>query len=248
MLKKSRLCIYVLFGTAALVFFSHSVFAGKVDQYVPNPEMIEKGMTLWQLIVAGGSCMIFLGAISAAATASIIYHFIYVAVKKLTPQDITETLLSLLEKKEFDKAYSLCKDQPNLISSIAMQGIKKMSKGNTVVMEAIQHEGKSRIARLWQNLSYMGDMAVIAQMIGLLGTVLGMIQAFNFVAFQTGVVKPVLLAQGLAKAMITTAFGLIIAIPVMAFYAYFRGRVSEISSNAERAASEMVQLITKANG
>ncbi|MBI4353120.1 MAG: MotA/TolQ/ExbB proton channel family protein [Candidatus Omnitrophica bacterium] len=203
-------------------------------------------MTLWQLIAAGGSCMIFLGALSIAATASILYHFRYVTAERLTPREFTETLLALLERKEFDKAYSLCKQQSNLIGGIAAQGIRKMSKGNAVVAEAVGHEGKARIGRLWRNLSYLGDMAVIAPMIGLLGTVLGMIQAFNFVAFQTGVVKPVLLAQGLAKAMITTAFGLIIAIPVMAFYAYFRGRVGAISSDAERAAAEVTQLIAKA--
>lgn len=217
-----------------------------VQKYSPDPALIEKGMTLWQLIVAGGSCMIFLGAISVAATASVIYHFIYIKPDKLTPEDYTENLLSLLERKEYEKALSVANGQQNLISAIAAKGLKKISKGATVFEEAIQHEGKARIGRLWQNLSYLGDMAVIAPMIGLLGTVLGMIQAFNFVAFQTGVVKPVLLAQGLAKAMITTAFGLIIGIPVMAFYAYFRGKVGVVSSNAERAASEMVQAVQRA--
>ena len=221
------------------------MFAVDIQKFTPDPGMIEKGMTLWQLIVAGGTCMIFLGMISVAATASVIYHFIFIKPEKLTPQDYTENLLSLLERKEYEKALSVTNGQENLISAIAAKGLKKISKGVTVFEEAIQHEGKARIGRLWQNLSYLGDMAVIAPMIGLLGTVLGMIQAFNFVAFQTGVVKPVLLAQGLAKAMITTAFGLIIGIPVMAFYAYFRGKVGVVSSNAERAASEMVQAVQR---
>lgn len=219
------------------------IVAGTTRAWAAPP--IEQGMTLWQLIVAGGSCMIFLGALSIAATASIIYHFRNIKPEKLTPQDFTENLFALLERREFDKAASLCGRSPNLIAGIAAQGIKKMSKGRSVMEEAVQHEGKARIGALWQNLSYLGDMAVIAPMIGLLGTVLGMIQAFNFVAFQTGVVKPVLLAEGLAKAMITTAAGLIIGIPVMAFYAYFRGKIGVIVNNAERAASEIVQLLEK---
>ncbi|HXV18540.1 MAG TPA: MotA/TolQ/ExbB proton channel family protein [Candidatus Omnitrophota bacterium] len=219
-------------------------FMATIDKYSPNPDMIEKGMTLWQLITAGGSVMIFLGILSVAATASIIYHFMNITPEKLAPQDFTENLLSLIEKKEYDKAVSLCSQQPNLISAIALKGLKKISKGAAVVEEAVLHEGRAHIAKLWKNLGYLGDMAVIAPMIGLLGTVLGMIQAFNFVAFQTGVVKPVLLAQGLAKAMITTAFGLIIAIPVMAFYTYFRGRVGEISQSAERTSSEIVHLVS----
>jgi biopolymer transport protein ExbB len=88
-------------------------------------------------------------------------------------------------------------------------------------------------------------MAVIAPMLGLLGTILGMIQAFNYQAFKAGIVKPIPLAQGLAKAMITTAFGLIIAVPILAFYAYFRTRVSTITLNAERASSEMMQEIDR---
>jgi biopolymer transport protein ExbB len=243
--KKIPSRLYFLITFFLYTFFLSTAFAANVETYTPDPQTIEKGMTLWQLIVAGGSCMIFLGVLSVAATASIIYHFLAVTPEKLTPQDFTENLLSLLERKEFSKASSLCDQQPNLIAQVAKKGLEKISKGAMVMEEAIQHEGKARIGKLWQNLSYLGDMAVIAPMIGLLGTVLGMIQAFNFVAFQTGVVKPMLLAQGLAKAMITTAFGLIIGIPVMAFYAYFRGRVGAISSNAERAASEMVQLVKK---
>jgi len=165
--------------------------------------------------------------------------------EKLTPPDFIENLLSLLERREHEKAVSICKQQPNMISAIALKGLSKISKGKTVAEEAIQYEGKSQIERLWQNLSYLGDTAVIAPMLGLLGTVLGMIQAFNYQAFKAGMVKPLPLAQGLAKAMITTAFGLIIAVPVLCFYAYFRARISTITSTAERASSEIVQTISK---
>ena len=86
---------------------------------------------------------------------------------------------------------------------------------------------------------------MIAPMLGLLGTILGMIDAFNYQAFKSGIIKPIALAQGLAKAMITTAFGLMIAVPVLVFYTYFRSRISTITSTAERASSEMIQTITK---
>ncbi len=228
-----------------LAAFASGLYADKIGKYSPNPEMIDKGMTLWQLIVAGGSCMIFIGLLSVAGAAIIIYHFMHVRPDRLVPQDFVETLLSLLEKSEIEKAHNLCKQQPSLISEIIGAGLKKVSQGKAVVEEVIVHEGKIRIEKLWQNLSYLGDIAVIAPMIGLLGTVLGMIQAFNFVAFQAGIVKPVLLANGLAKAMITTAFGLIVAIPIMAFYAYLRGWISTITTTTERVASESIQLIGK---
>ncbi len=240
MFKSSRK-FYLFFSILLLVlFFGHPSFAA-----APKSEGIEKAMTLWELIVAGGSCMIFLGAISVAAVASVIYHFKYVTPEKLTPGDFTENLLSLLEKKEHQKAISLCKTQENLISSVALKGLGKMSKGHSVMEEAIQHEGKARIEKIWQNLAYLGDMAVVAPMLGLLGTILGMIQAFNYQAFKAGIIRPVSLAQGLAKAMITTAFGLIIAVPILVFYSYFRGRISTITTNAERASSEILQTLKK---
>ena len=120
-----------------------------------------------------------------------------------------------------------------------------MPKGRVVFEDAILAEGKAKIEALWNNLSYLGDAAVIAPMLGLLGTILGMIDAFNFQAFKAGVIQPVALAQGLSKAMITTAFGLMIAVPVMVFYSYFRGRIAAITSTAERASAEIVLALEK---
>lgn len=219
--------------------------AASQNAAAPAGGIQNQAMTLWQLIEAGGLVMIFLGLISVAALALIIYHFRFVTVDRLVPRDFTENILSLLEKKEFEKARSVCQQQENMISAITLKGLEKLPKGKSVVEEAVQAEGKSRIERIWQNLSYLGDMAVVAQMLGLLGTILGMIDAFNFQAFKAGIIKPVILAQGLAKAMITTAFGLIIAVPVLILYSYFRGRISTITSSAERVASEITHNLTR---
>ncbi len=236
--------LFIVFLSAVFLTQGSSLFAQSAS--VPaSATPAGSGGTLWDIIVSGGVTMIFLGLISIAATASIIYHFRFVTLKKLTPPDFTENLLFLLEKKEFDKAVSVCRQQENMISSIALKGLQKISRGKAVIEEAIQYEGKARIEKLWGNLSYLGDMAVIAPMLGLLGTILGMIEAFNYQAFKAGIINPVVLAQGLSKAMITTAFGLIIAVPVLCFYSYFRGRISQITSNAERAASEILHVIQK---
>lgn len=200
-------------------------------------------MSLWQLIVAGGWVMVPLALISVLATALIIYHFKYITVARLLPADFTENLLYLLEKGQPDKALAVCQQQPNFIGRIAEAGLKKTARGKAVSEEAMQSEGKARIERMWQNLSYLGDMAVIAPMLGLLGTILGMIDAFDYQAFRAGTIQPVSLAQGLAKAMITTAFGLIIAIPILGFYAYFRGRLSYITTSAERITNEISHLL-----
>ena len=202
-----------------------------------------KVTTAWHLIASGGPVVLFLFLVSIAAVASVIYHFKYVNTEKLTPRDFTENLLGLLEKKEYQKATSLCKQQDNLVSAIALKGLSKMSQSKSAVESAVQYEGKARIEKIWQNLTYLGDIAVVAPMLGLLGTILGMIDAFNF--FKAGTIHPGLLTQGLAKAMINTALGLVVAVPCLIFYSYFRGKISAITSSAESAASEIVQAIAK---
>jgi biopolymer transport protein ExbB len=227
----------------ALSFVSANAFAAQAAAPPITEALAAKGTSLWQLIQAGGVTMIFLGILSTAAVASIIYHFRQVTPEKLTPRDFSETLLYLLEKKEHQKAATLCKEQTNITAQIVSKGLAALPKGRSVVEEAIQYEGKAKIEKLWRNLSYLGDIAVVAPMLGLLGTVLGMIDAFNYQAFKAGIIKPVLLAQGLAKAMITTAFGLIIAVPILVFYSYFRGRIGMIASNAERSSTEVLRLL-----
>ena len=230
------------FGFFRTVFFTAFLLFGAVSVYSAT-SVAERGNTLWELVASGGICMIFLGLLSVLATASVIYHFMYVRADKLTPPEFSENLLFLLEKKEYEKAISVCRQQNNMISTIALKGLEKLSKGKAVVEQALQYEGKANLEKLWQNLNYLGDIAVIAPMLGLLGTIFGMIDAFNY--FKGGTISPIVLTQGLAKAMVNTAFGLVITVPCLAFYSYFRGRISKITSTAETVASEIIQTMTK---
>ena len=227
---------------AALALVTGSAFAANAALNTGH-KTGDHTSTLWDLIVSGGPPMIFLGILSVAAAALVIYHFKYVTLNRLTPPDFTENLLFLLEKKEYEKAVAVCRQQENMISAIALKGLQKMSKGKAVVEETLQYEGRARIERLWQNLTYLGDIAVIAPLLGLLGTILGIIEAFGY--FKASTIHPSILTAGLAKAMVNTVFGLVIAVPCLVFYAYFRGRLSHITTNAERAASEIVHAVTK---
>ena len=231
-------------GMALAFLMCVAVYAYAASQNTPaRPAAVEKGMSIWEMVTAGGPVIIFLGIMSVMAVTSVLYHFLNVKVEKLTPRDFGENLLFLLEKKEYEKAVSICKQQENMISAIALKGLSKISQGKSVIENAVQYEGRARLERLWQNLTYIGDMAIISPMLGLLGTIFGMIDAFNY--FKGGTIHPAVLTAGLAKAMINTAFGLVIAVPCLVFYSYFRGRVSLITSNAETVAAEIVQAMTK---
>jgi biopolymer transport protein ExbB len=114
-----------------------------------------------------------------------------------------------------------------------------------LLKEVIEGEGSRQAAALQSQIQYLMDVAVIAPMMGLLGTVFGMMRAFNVVAFDLAKAKPMLLAAGVAEALITTAAGLIIGIPAMMFYAYFRGRTSKLVSDLEVASGQVMTSMLK---
>src|SRR5262249_8098382 len=132
----------------------------------PAPGSIQDQATsLWQLLVAGGWCMILQGFLSVGAIALVIYHLKNIKVEKLVPPDFCENLFVLLEKKEYEKALSVSRQQENLVSAIAVSVLPRISRGKMTpaqIEAAVQVEGKSHVEKLWQNLTYLGDIAVVA--------------------------------------------------------------------------------------
>lgn len=246
-MKKRNIFILALFlaGLISFHFLSPAFAAINTDlkPYIESVDQVQKGMTLWQLIKCGGFIMVILAALSILAIAIIIYDFMTLKVQKLAPSNFTEDIIQKLDKKQHKIVEELCKANENMISNIVLAGLSKKSKGALFMKEAIENRARKEITDLWQNLTYLSDIAVIAPLLGLLGTILGMIQAFNVIVVQTAVVKPIMLAGGVSKAMVTTAGGLIVAIPALIFYAYFRGKVQEVSNVIESHCSDIIKIM-----
>ncbi len=241
--KKYFRVIFILI-VLTVMFAPLSMSAEKMEKYIPDAKAAEEGMTMWQIIVAGGEVMIVLALMSMAALGLVIYYFLTIKQEALVPQDFLEKTLPLVENGKYDEAKEECSANDNLISKVLVAGLLREGKDKVIIKEAMQDEGRRSTDDLWQKLSYLADVAAIAPMVGLLGTVLGMIQAFNVIAFQTGAVKPILLASGISKAMVTTATGLIVAIPCMIFYSFFKGRVQDCNARLENISTELFHLIT----
>ncbi len=241
-LKIVVLCGLVLLGALVLTSDSFSQVE-KVQTYVSSLEESKEGMTLWATIKSGGFVMIVLGAMWILATTIVIYNFMMLKLNRLAPKDFSEKVIGKLEAGNESQALKICKENENVISTVVKAGLAKRKRGKVFAKEAMENTAKKEIGKLWQNISYLSDIATIAPLIGLLGTVLGMIQAFNVIAFQSAVVKPILLAGGVSKAMVTTAAGLIVAIPVMLFYSFFRARVQDISDVIETYSTDIIKII-----
>lgn len=214
----------------------------KVQTYVQSLEASKAGMSLWDTIQSGGLIMWVLCGLSVVAVTIICYLFLHLNASKLVPRDFTEKLIEQLEGGHENTIRESCKNESNAVVRIIMAGLNKKKRGMIFAKEAMENQVKREIGELWQGISYLADIAAVAPLIGLLGTVLGMIQAFNVIAFQEAVVKPILLAGGVSKAMVTTAGGLVVAIPVMLFYTYFRGKVQGISHEIETYGTDIIKI------
>lgn len=199
--------------------------------------------TLWQLIKSGGWSMIVLGLLSMVAMALIVYDFMTLKPEVKAPQRFFEDLIERIESGDLKSAQQLCRRHDNILSSIALAGLERTIKGRVIVREAMENAGRKEVSKLWQNISYLGDIATIAPLMGLLGTVLGMIQAFNVISYAGASLKPIMLVGGISKALVTTAAGLIIAVPVLSVYSYFRGIVQEISDRVEMYSTDIMKMI-----
>jgi biopolymer transport protein ExbB len=245
MIRRGIMICSAALAVTAVLLCGADLFAQEgVEKYIPDPKTAEEGMTLWQIISSGGEVMVVLAFLSIAALGLIVYYFLTINDARLLPSDLQDGVISSLEQGDHERARLLCENDDTLLSSIISAGLTKAGRDKIVLKEAIEDEGRRNIEALWQRLSYLGDIAAISPMVGLLGTVLGMIQAFNVIAFQTGAVKPILLASGISKAMVTTATGLIIAIPAMIFYSFFRGRVQNASARLEIVSMEILHLLS----
>ena len=146
-----------------------------------------------------------------------------------------------------------CEQHDNILSRILKKGLLTTDKGHKAVVEAMHGEGERQASGLWQRISYLADIAIVAPMVGLLGTTVGMMHTFMEMrtSLAIGGVKPASMAGGIFEAMVTTVAGLIIAIIATSFYAYFRGVVQRIVTTLEEVSTQYAELVegeSKAGG
>lgn len=234
---------YLYFVIVLMLVLAAFASAQDMNAYIPDASSADAGMTLWQIILSGGEVMLLLGLISLFGVGIVIYFYLTIRPEKLLPQDLAEKVMGLITKGKLNEARVLCGGNKNILSDVCLVGLGFTGEDKYLVKEKIEDSARRHIDALWQKLSYLSDIASISPMVGLLGTVLGMIQAFNVIAFQTGAVKPILLAGGISKAMVTTATGLMIAIPAMIFYSFFKNRAYEVERRLEDLSSDFWHVL-----
>jgi biopolymer transport protein ExbB len=227
-----------------LTYGSHAAYAQASNMLTGGADQMPTELTLWQTLKAGGGVMVVIGFLSVAAVAIILYDFITLNVNKLTPRGLFENVIARLGKRDLEETKAMCRKENNtIISKIVLAGLDRKNPMDDSAREAMENTARVEVTNLWQNINYLSDIVAVAPLLGLLGTVLGMIQAFHAVPLQSASVKTTLLAAGISKAMVCTASGLIVAIPALIAYSYFRGKVQQITNMVEIYSTDIIKAI-----
>ena len=207
------------------------------------------GMTCAQAWGYGGLIMWVLLAISILMVALVIYFLCVFRAGAVAPRRLQSEVRNYLVEGDEGAARRLCEDRPCAFSSVALAALDciRATQGGDdlqLLRDIVESEGARQAESMQSQAQLLLDLSAIAPMLGLLGTTLGMLKAFGAVAQDVMVAaKPVILAQGVSQAIITTIFGLLVAIPCMAAYAYFRRRASKLVGQLELASAEIVTAI-----
>ena len=196
---------------------------------------------MFAIIHAAGWPIYFLLAVSVIAVALIIERFMILRKEKIVPGDLLEKVLTAYQKQGVseDMLEKLSQDSP--LGQVLASGLRNYKSSRDVMKDAIEEAGSAVAHELERFLTTLGTIATISPLMGLFGTVVGMIEIFGSQS-PTGS-NPQELAHGISVALYNTGFGLVIAIPAMIFFRHFRGRVEGFVVDMEQQAAKLVDAV-----
>jgi len=181
------------------------------------------------VLTKGGAIGIVIILLSVATLAMVIEFAVNIRRDKICPPELVDELEALLEEEEYQEALELCESEPNFLTNSLAAGLPRLNEGYPKMKEAMEAQAGIEAVKLQQKVSWMLFLSNVAPMLGLFGTVSGMITAFNEIVRLGAKVTPKDLAGGISAALVTTFLGLLVAIPALAAYQIFRNKATRIS-------------------
>ncbi|MCC6488941.1 MAG: MotA/TolQ/ExbB proton channel family protein [Candidatus Hydrogenedentes bacterium] len=200
------------------------------------------------IIQEGGVLMYPIIVCSVVALAIAIERFLTLRRATIDTREFMDAMRTVLRQNRIQEAVTICDETDAPVARIMKAGVLKHNRSKEDIREAIEDAGHLEIPRLERYMSALATCANIAPLLGLLGTVQGMIKCFATIQHKQGQVNPSDLAEGIGNALITTAAGLTVAIPALVVYNYFVTRVENMILEMEISSSELVELLTKHRG
>jgi len=197
---------------------------------------------MFEIVKAGGIVMLPIILASIVAAAIFLERLWTLQSSRVLPKELTEKVWKWVEQRQIQDKHIVALQQNSPLGKILAAGLSNRHRDRGIIKEAIEDTGRHVVHELERFISTLGTIASISPLLGLLGTVLGMIRTFNTLN-AGGVGDPSALAGGIAEALITTAAGLTVAIPALLGYKFLRGRVANLVVDMEKEAIKLVQSI-----
>jgi len=239
--------------TAFLFALSVGALGAQESSVLPSSPGLPTGvgtqpMTILKLIESGGFAMIPLVALSIATVMLVLVYLFTLRRANIVSPHFMNTADVLLKKRDYVGLLAISSRHSEAIARVAQRMLDFATKNPHAELKVIQDiaetEGSSQAASLQHRIVYLADIGMLSPMLGLLGTVIGIIRSFGVLASKQTVEasRNVLLAAGVSEALVATATGLVLGITAMAFYAFFRGRVQSLISDLEIASTHVLSL------
>lgn len=200
-------------------------------------------MNLFEIFLKGGLVMWAILFCSVIALAVAIDRFFILRKAKINLPAFLVRIRGFIKNKDMSGAASFCLREKSPIGNMVRKGLKKFGMGHERVKEAIENAGRQEVSKLEKGLPILATVAGVAPLLGFLGTVTGMIQAFMRIEDLAGAASPSDLAGGIWEALLTTAFGLIVGIPAYVAYNYFLSWISKFVADMETVANDVVDTM-----
>ena len=208
------------------------------------PEIPSKN--LWQIIWAGGVLMLPIGFCSVLTSIFMFERLLTLRRGRVAPGPFVKRFLHQLREGQLDRdrALRLCEENGSPVATVFGAAVRKWGRPAVEVEQAVLDEGERTVNSLRRYLRVFNGVATISPLLGLLGTVFGMIRAFNEISSSNAMGRPELLAGGISEALITTAAGLTVAIPALSLYLYFVSRVDQLIIEIDALGQELVRIVS----
>lgn len=200
--------------------------------------------SVFDYVDKGGVMMIPIGIASLIMLAVAIERLISLRRKRIIPPGFMDGLKKELgdSQREAERALAYCEKNKSPIASICAAGLKKLGRAPEVIERAVQDAGEWEVFKLRKNVRILSVVAAIAPLMGLVGTIFGMIKAFQTVATSAEALgKTELLAEGIYEAMVTTAAGLVVAIPALIFYHWISAKIEKLVAEMDRVCIALLE-------
>jgi biopolymer transport protein ExbB len=197
---------------------------------------------MWELVKAGGYVMWPIILCSIAAAAIIVERLWTLQESRVIPKELTNKVLQWIETRQLNDKMIHALEQNSPLGKVIAVGLANRHRSRDILVERVVDTGRHVVHELERFIGMLGTIASISPLLGLLGTVTGIIRAFNDITVQ-GSGDPRILSGGIAQALITTAAGLVVAIPALVGYRYLRGRVEVLVVQMEKEAMRLVDVL-----